>query len=84
MHDQPLITWHCLVCPRCASVRIFPVRCPCGYTQFEHPPGLGDRVAAALAKRGMTEERYIALKKRLGLRGKCGCKKRQQLLNRLG
>ena len=42
-------------------------------------PGLGDRVAAALAAVGITKER---VSKALGK--PCGCAKRQQRLNELG
>jgi hypothetical protein len=60
------------------------ITCHCGFIQYCNPPGLGDRVAAALARTGMTEQRYKATKKRLGLRPDCRCKERQRRLNRLG
>ena len=61
-----------------------PIRCFCGFVQYQHPPGLGDRTAIALAKCGITEHRYKKAKRAIGLKGDCGCKKRQQRLNRLG
>ena len=66
-----------------ARVRLFPVHCACGYTQYEYPAGLGDRVAAAMARVGITKQRYVRAKRRLGLKGDCGCAKRQKRLNRL-
>lgn len=43
-------------------------------------PGLGDRVAAGLAAVGITKERVS----RWTGKKDCGCKKRQELLNKLG
>jgi hypothetical protein len=60
------------------------VYCACGYVQLQHPPGLGDRVAAALARVGITEQRYRLAKQAIGLKPDCDCKKRQRLLNQLG
>ena len=42
--------------------------------------GLGDMVAGTLAAVGITEERY---KKATGKK-ECGCKRRRQMLNKLG
>ena len=50
-----------------------------GKTAAVESPGLGDRVADGLAAVGITKERVSKLV------GKdCGCKKRQEALNRLG
>ena len=80
-----IISWTCPVCD--VTIRMpsngFPVHCICGLTQYRNPPGLGDRTAAILAKVGMTEEKYLAIKRRLGLKGKCNCPERQQALNRI-
>lgn len=46
--------------------------------QESGPPGLGDRVASALAAVGITKERAAAVI------GDCGCKQRQQWLNMFG
>lgn len=46
--------------------------------------GVGDRLAAALKKLGVTEERYAAAKAAIGLPPTCGCKERREWLNRLG
>lgn len=46
--------------------------------------GLGDKIESMLTKLGVTKERYIALKKRLGLIPECNCLKRKELLNKLG
>lgn len=43
------------------------------------PMGLGDFVAAGLSFFGVTEERVSAV-----VGGDCGCKKRQEALNKLG
>lgn len=43
-------------------------------------PGLGDMVAAGLSSVGITKERVA---KALGVKD-CGCRKRQEQLNRLG
>jgi hypothetical protein len=62
--------------------RIF---CCCGYRQENGPtPGLGDLVAAGLHRVGVTQARYVAVKRRVGLKPKCGCGKRQRQLNALG
>ena len=84
MHNQ--LTWKC---PACGTEARLPadhgkVRCFCGYTQYQNPPGPGDRVAATLARLGITEHRYKKAKRAVGLKGDCGCKKRQQRLNKLG
>jgi hypothetical protein len=42
-------------------------------------PGLGDMVAAGLSAVGITKERVSAL-----VGGDCGCKQRQEALNRIG
>lgn len=59
------------------------IYCACGFRQYDNPPGLGDRVAAALAKIGITEQRYKAAKAAVGLTLDCNCKKRQRALNRV-
>ena len=82
-----IIYWHCPCCRIQARVpattpRIF---CRCGYVQEGGPvPGLGDLVAAGLHRVGVTRARYVKLKRRLGLKPKCGCGKRQRQLNVLG
>ena len=83
MHGQ--LIWHCPACDRQARVPATHgrIRCACGYVQYENPPGLGDRVAAVLARVGATERRYKAAKRAIGLSGKCGCKGRKQRLNKL-
>lgn len=45
--------------------------------------GLGDRVAAALDSVGVTKDRVQAVARRVGIKD-CGCKQRQQALNRIG
>jgi hypothetical protein len=61
------------------------IHCACGYVQEGGPiMGLGDYVAAGLHHVGVTRSRYARLKKRLGLRGDCGCGKRQRQLNDIG
>jgi hypothetical protein len=52
--------------------------------QYCDPAGIGDYVAAALHRVGITEGRYVKAKAALGLKPKCGCSKRQKLLNALG
>lgn len=48
---------------------------------YPHPrKGLGDHVAAGLAAVGITKQRVA----RLTGKKDCGCKKRQELLNKLG
>ena len=42
-------------------------------------PGLGDMVAAGLSAVGITKERVSAI-----VGGDCGCKERQEALNKLG
>ena len=76
-------------CPACGTLAKMPddfkrAACFCGFVQYNNPPGLGDRVAATLAKMGVTEKRYTNAKRALGLKGACGCKKRQRALNKLG
>ena len=53
--------------------------CLCSPDQGSSKPGLGDRVASALAAVGITKER---VSKALGK--PCGCAKRQAKLNELG
>lgn len=81
-----MIEWTCPVCKAHAKLPDFAksVRCFCGYRQLAVPPGLGDRVAAVLARVGITEQRYRAAKRAIGLRGDCNCKQRQRRLNELG
>jgi hypothetical protein len=75
--------WQCPQCGKRRSVRVFPIHCSCGFTQYHNPPGLGDRVAATLARLGITEGRYRRAKQLMGLAGDCGCKSRQRRLNEL-
>ena len=79
---QP-VHWKCRVCGLKARVPSFPVHCTCGYVQYEYPAGLGDNVAVALGKTGITKERYLKLKKSLGLKPNCKCPWRQKVLNRV-
>lgn len=79
------IEWRCPVCGIDVMVPgdYQSITCHCGYHQMCNPPGLGDRVAAWLAWIGITAHRYKRLKKAIGLRPECQCKKRQQELNEL-
>ena len=85
MRDQ--LVW---VCPACARTVRVPrtverISCSCGHEQLNGPtPGLGDDLAAALARAGLTKALYIRLRRALGFRKPCGCGKRQRLLNRAG
>ncbi len=45
---------------------------------------LGDYTAVALAKMGVTAERYKAAKKAIGLKDSCNCPKRIESLNQAG
>jgi len=66
----------------CTTPRIY---CACGYAQLNGiRPGLGDYLAAALHRLGITRARYVRFKRRLGLRPVCRCGKRQEALNRFG
>jgi hypothetical protein len=77
--------WKCPVCKLGPfAIDFFPVHCACGYVQMQPKRGAGDWLAVALAMVGITERRYARAKRRIGLRGKCGCKKRQQRLNTFG
>lgn len=61
------------------------IHCICGYVQENGPtPGLGDHLAAGLHKVGITRQRYVAAKKAIGLKGGCGCGRRQRRLNEWG
>jgi hypothetical protein len=74
--------WACPVCGRRAIVPTSTLRifCACGHQQLNGPvPGLGDRVAAGLAKIGVTKARVSKL-----LGRPCKCPKRQRRLNELG
>lgn len=79
----PAIAWRCMACGARRTIAELPVRCECGLVQFEHPAGLGDRVAAILGRFGVTERRYNRWRSAVRLRGPCRCKDRQQLLNRV-
>lgn len=46
--------------------------------------GLGDRVERGLSRIGITQERYKAAKRSVGLSGDCGCSGRKAALNRIG
>lgn len=62
--------------------RIF---CACGYVQENGPTaGLGDYVAACLHMIGVTPQLVANAKAAVGLKRKCGCRKRQRVLNSLG
>ena len=66
----------------CTTPRIY---CACGYAQLNGiRAGLGDHLAAALHRLGITRRRYVAVKRSLGLRPVCRCGKRQAALNRWG
>jgi len=78
------ISWTCPQCSLTVPVRTFPVHCQCGFVQYENPPGPGDRTAIVLAKVGVTEKRVKEAKAAIGLKGDCGCKRRQRWMNRLG
>ena len=47
-------------------------------------PGLGDRVESMLTKLGITEERYVEVKRLFGLPPVCNCAGRREWLNRVG
>jgi hypothetical protein len=47
-------------------------------------PGLGDRVSAALAAIGVTEDNYKQVKAVFGLAPTCNCAGRREWLNRVG
>lgn len=47
-------------------------------------PGLGDRMATALAYFGITERRWLWLKGFVIEQPTCGCRKRRESLNRFG
>ena len=85
MRDQ--LVW---VCPACARTVRVPrtverISCSCGHEQLNGPtPGLGDDLAAALARAGLTKALYIRLRRKIGLRKPCGCRKRQKKLNEIG
>lgn len=81
-----LMLWKCLVCSRQASIPddATKIICQCGYIQFAPHAGLGDLVAAGLHRVGLTPARYANAKAAVGLKRKCGCRKRQRKLNELG
>jgi len=60
------------------------VHCVCGFTQHTPSLGLGDYVAAGLHAIGITKQRYVAIKRLLGLKPQCRCKERREKLNNLG
>ena len=81
------VAWVCSVCGRKAMVRQGTPRiyCLCGYVQLGGVrAGLGDRVAAALHRVGITPKRYKKVKRWLGLAPKCKCPERQIALNSAG
>lgn len=86
MHRHATITWKCPGCGACIKVPrlVAPIRCYCGFTQLQHPPGIGDRVAAGLCHLGLTRRRYEAARAALGLKKPCKCPERQHALNELG
>jgi hypothetical protein len=82
-----LIAWTCPACGARARVPSTTPRvyCYCGFKQLHGPtPGLGDLIAALLCRLGITQSRYTRLKRRVGLKPKCGCGRRQRQLNALG
>lgn len=46
-------------------------------------PGLGSRIRRGLAAIGITRQRYLRVKKKLGLSATCGCEAREAWLNQL-
>jgi hypothetical protein len=86
MRSKLTIRWQCLVC----HVRAYvpsdtpKIVCRCGYIQYGVTPGLGDYLAAALHRVGVTRARYVRLKRWLGLRPTCRCPQRQAALNTFG
>lgn len=79
-------------CPICRREWRLPenwqlVRCACGFVvsrEIGRHLGLGDLVAAALYRVGLSPERYMAVKAAVGLKRRCRCPKRQRQLNELG
>ena len=67
-------------CTRCGAIARNPAaRRNCAASR----PGLGDRVAHALATVGVTKERANDVAVAIGLPG-CGCDQRQETLNKVG
>ena len=46
--------------------------------------GLGDWAEKKLSAMGITQDRYIEIKKKFGLPPTCGCNKRKEWLNKVG
>jgi hypothetical protein len=46
--------------------------------------GLGNLVESTLEKYGVTKDRWVEFKKRLGLPATCNCDRRKEYLNKLG
>ena len=46
--------------------------------------GFGDKVELALKTMGITEDRYLEVKRMFGLPPKCNCKRRKEWLNNVG
>lgn len=46
--------------------------------------GLGNLVESALEEVGITKNRWIAFKQKMGLPATCGCSRRKEYLNKLG
>jgi len=87
MRGQLRLRWKCLGCGLRGRVppsagRIVCGRC--GWTQYGIRPGLGDWVAAALHRVGITHARYVRVKRWLRLTPSCRCPQRQASLNRWG
>lgn len=81
------LIWTCPVCKVSGAVRAgaASIQCACGHVQANgSKPGLGDFVAATLAKAGITKDRYQDAKAALGLKRTCNCGRRQKKLNELG
>lgn len=55
-----------------------------GATQTKKRSGLGDWLHDWLAGHGITEERYVEVKQLFGLPPTCGCRARQEWLNKVG
>ncbi len=83
-----MICWTCLVCGLQGRVRDGTPKVCCGLCGFVQlagaRPGLGDRIAARLHRVGITPERWVKIKKALGLKPRCNCPERQMAINAFG
>lgn len=76
--------WGCPNCPwwtEAATGDRVEHECGKGHTVS---PGLGDKIAEALASWGVTQESWIAFKEQHGLPPECECESRKQWLNQFG